>query len=264
MWEYLFVQHKAKKRFGQNFLTDEMTITRIIKAISVKENDCLIEIGPGLGALTVHLIRALKKLHVIEIDRDAIAYLRENIAPQEKLIIHEGDVLKFNFADIIDNGKIRIVGNLPYNISTPILFHLLDFRDHIVDIHVMLQKEMVERICAKPGNKVYGRLSVVLQYFYECDFMLTVPPQAFKPQPKVTSAILRLKPRTEIGEKVVDEDLFICVVRSAFSSRRKTLNNNLKQNFNMEKISAIGIDVGRRAETLSVNDFVRISNILSV
>lgn len=256
------MQHKAKKRFGQNFLKDQMVLTHIIKSIDLREDDKVVEIGPGLGALTEHLISPLKQLHVIEIDRDAVLHLKHHIVPQEKLIIHQDDVLKVNFEKIAEGEKLRVVGNFPYNISTPILFHLLEFRESITDIHAMLQKEVVERICAKPGNKNYGRLSVILQYFFDAEYLFTVSPEAFTPQPKVTSAIIRLNVRENITNKAVSEINFMQLVKLAFANRRKTLNNNLKQKVCVDKLMALGYDLSRRAETLSFDDFVNMSNAL--
>ncbi|HLX52308.1 MAG TPA: 16S rRNA (adenine(1518)-N(6)/adenine(1519)-N(6))-dimethyltransferase RsmA, partial [Aquella sp.] len=181
--------HIAKKRFGQNFLHDEYIIHEIIKTINPKPTDLMVEIGPGLGALTVPLLARVDKLEVIEIDWDIISFLQKNFA--DKIHIHNTDALKFDYS--FNGNLIRVVGNLPYNISTPLLFHLAKFKN-IQDMHFMLQKEVVERICAKPGNKDYGRLSVMLQYKFVCNKMLDVAATCFKPQPKVESAIVRLKP----------------------------------------------------------------------
>ncbi|MDG1956866.1 MAG: 16S rRNA (adenine(1518)-N(6)/adenine(1519)-N(6))-dimethyltransferase RsmA [Candidatus Thioglobus sp.] len=243
--------HKPRKRFGQNFLVDQQIINQIVSTISPKKNDNIIEIGPGKGALTLPLIDYLENIHVIEIDRDLIALLQKknNI----KITIHESDALVFNFDQF--KQKVRIVGNLPYNISSPLLFHLLSYRDNIIDMTFMLQKEVVDRIVAPPGSKVYGRISVIMQTFFDTELMFVVPKESFDPQPKIESAILYLKTKSKPlvqNSKPLEE-----VVKIAFSQRRKTLKNCLKSVLNQ---SQTDIDLSQRAEMLSVENFVTLMN----
>ena len=243
--------HKPRKRFGQNFLVDQQIINQIISTISPKKNDHIIEIGPGKGALTFPLIDYLKNIHVIEIDRDLIALLQKknNI----KITIHESDALVFNFDQF--KQKVRIVGNLPYNISSPLLFHLLNYRDNIIDMTFMLQKEVVDRIVAPPGSKVYGRISVIMQTFFDTELMFVVPKESFDPQPKIESAILYLKTKKQPlvqNSKPLEE-----IVKIAFSQRRKTLKNCLKSVLNQ---SQTDIDLSQRAEMLSAENFATLMN----
>ena len=249
--------HRARKRFGQNFLVDGNIIRKIVAAIAPKPSDKLVEIGPGLAALTRPVLEASGHLHVVEIDRDLIARLRDDFAGQP-LQIHEGDALKFDFASL--GPELRVIGNLPYNISTPILFHLSDYADRIRDMTFMLQKEVVERMVADPGTEDYGRLSVMLQYRYVVDKLFDVASGAFRPMPKVTSAIVRLVPRPahELGAR--DAALFGRIVTAAFGQRRKTLRNTLRDFIDEAALAALGIDAGLRGERLSVDDFVRIAN----
>lgn len=234
-----------------------MVIDDILRAIAPAREDVMVEIGPGLGALTAPLARALNTLHVIELDRDIVARLREQYA-SGNAVIHEGDALKFDFASLGSN--LRVVGNLPYNISTPLLFHLAEHIAHIRDIHVMLQKEVVERMVTAPGGSDYGRLSVMLQYRFDMEKVLDVGPEAFYPQPKVDSAVVRMLPKAKREPEAQDEALFARVVTAAFSQRRKTLRNTLRNVLELADFEALGIDPGARAETLSVSDFVRIAN----
>lgn len=257
-------EHRARKRFGQNFLSSPGVIANIVLAINPKPDDCMVEIGPGLGAMTVPLMAELKHLHVVEIDRDLIARLKENHS-RERLTIHEGDALEFDFGSITPNPtekSLRIVGNLPYNISTPILFHLSTFADKVKDMHFMLQKEVVDRMVAGPGGSEFGRLSVMLQYRYDMDRLFIVPPGAFVPAPKVDSAIVRMIPRPEAALNAKDEALFGDVVTAAFSQRRKMLRNTLKGIVTEAQLEALGIAPTARAETLPVGDYVRIANSL--
>ena len=243
--------HKPRKRFGQNFLVDEQVINQIVSTVSPEKNDTVIEIGPGKGALTFPLIIHLKKIHVIEIDRDLISLLQKK--NNKKISIHESDALVFNFDQFKQN--IRIVGNLPYNISSPLLFHLLNYRDNIIDMTFMLQKEVVDRIVATPGNKVFGRISVIMQAFFDTELMFVVPKESFNPQPKIESAILYLKTKSKPlvqNSKPLEE-----VVKIAFSQRRKTLKNCLKSVLNQ---SQTDIDLSQRAEMLSVENFVTLMN----
>jgi 16S rRNA (adenine1518-N6/adenine1519-N6)-dimethyltransferase len=255
-------QHIARKRFGQNFLIDRQVIDAIIDAVAPRKDDCVVEIGPGLAALTEPLARGLDRLHVVEIDRDIVARIKQQ-AFAGKLVIHEGDALAFDFSSITPEGrKLRIVGNLPYNISTPLLFHLASFADRVFDMHFMLQKEVVERMVAEPGNADYGRLSVMLQYRFVMDWIIDVPPEAFSPAPKVDSAVVRLipKPREELTAQ--DETKFSEVVLAAFAQRRKMLRNNLKGILSESDFERLGIAPTARAETLTVDDYLRIANAL--
>jgi 16S rRNA (adenine1518-N6/adenine1519-N6)-dimethyltransferase len=248
--------HKARKRFGQNFLVNEQIIADIIRAIHPQENDTMIEIGPGLGALTRPLIKQLNQLHVVEIDRDIIQRL-ENDYPKGKLIIHAGDALKFDLAEI--PGKLRIVGNLPYNISSPLLFHFSEYAERIIDMHFMLQNEVVERMVTEPSTPAYGRLSVMLQYRFYMEKLLDVPPESFRPAPKVDSAIVRMIPLPSAEMVVKDEKLFAAIVGSAFGQRRKTIRNTLKTYLAEADFIHLGIDAQLRAENLGVADFARIT-----
>lgn len=242
--------HKARKRFGQNFLIDERIIERIIAAIAAKKEDTVLEIGPGQGALTLPLLEQLNQLHVIEIDRDLIARLQD--MNNDKLIIHQSDALKFDLTTLPEN--LRVVGNLPYNISSPILFYLLDNRARVKDMTFMLQKEVVERMVAKHGSKTYGRLSVMMQAFFELELLFIVPPESFDPPPKVESAIVYLKP---LQQTIISNiTTFEMIVKKAFSQRRKTLRNCLKSLINQTQTS---IDLTLRAEMLSVDDFIQLT-----
>ncbi len=259
------MKHIAKKRFGQNFLTDQGVIYSLVEAISPKEDDIMVEIGPGLGALTQPLLKKLNHLHVVEIDRDIITWM-ESFYPKDKLTIHNSDALKFNFAELATlspENKIRVTGNLPYNISTPILFHLLSNIENIIDMHFMLQKEVVERMVADPSTSEYGRLSVMLQYRLKMEYLITVPPEAFDPAPKVESAFVRCVPHKVLPYPAKNEGLFAKIVTAAFGQRRKTLRNTLKEYLDDAGFTAVGIDSGLRAENLSVEQFVSIANFLA-
>jgi 16S rRNA (adenine1518-N6/adenine1519-N6)-dimethyltransferase len=251
--------HKAKKSFGQNFLVDQTIIADIVRAIRPEADDNMIEIGPGLGALTRPLLQQLNKLHVVEIDRDIIARLKTDY-PQDKIVIHEGDALKFDFATLA--APLRIVGNLPYNISSPLLFHFSDYAARITDMHFMLQNEVVERMVAAPSTSEYGRLSVMLQYRFYMEKLLDVPPQSFRPAPKVDSAIVRMIPIPADKIEVRNETLYAQVVSAAFGQRRKTLRNTLKAWLNETDFAELGIDAQLRAENLGVAEFTRIANFL--
>lgn len=254
------MKHIAKKRFGQNFLTDQAIISSLVDAISPKTNDLMVEIGPGLGALTQPLMQQLEMLHVVEVDRDIITWMEKTYV-QKKITIHNSDALKFDFSSL--GSAIRVVGNLPYNISTPILFHLLDNVASIIDMHFMLQKEVVERMVAEPSTAAYGRLSVMLQYRLQMEYLFTVPPEAFDPAPKVESAFVRCVPHASLPYPADDEVLFAQVVTAAFGQRRKTLRNTLKGLLDDDGFKDLNIDSQHRAENLSVADFVKISNYLS-
>ena len=252
--------HKTKKKFGQNFLVDEQIIADIIRAIRPNADDNMVEIGPGLGALTRPLLKLLNTLHVVEIDRDIIARLKTDY-PQDKIVIHEGDALKFDFAGL--PAPLRIVGNLPYNISSPLLFHFSDYAARITDMHFMLQNEVVERMVAAPSTPEYGRLSVMLQYRFYMEKLIDVPPESFRPAPKVDSAIVRMIPIPADKITVKDEALFAKVVSAAFGQRRKTLRNTLKSRLGEADFAQLGIDAQLRAENLGVAEFASITRLLS-
>ncbi len=241
------ISHKPRKRFGQNFLVDNQIVNRIIATISPKKSDNIVEIGPGMGALTFPLLEYLDHLSVIEIDRDLISLLKLN--KQDKLTIYEADALKFDYGQISNN--LRIVGNIPYNISSPLLFHLLSSKNQIIDMTFMLQKEVADRIIANHGSKTYGRLSVMMQTFFEVETMFQVPKKSFNPKPKIESSIIylktRAKPLTE-NTKLLEK-----IVKVSFSQRRKTLKNCLKSMLSQEQTE---IDLSRRAEMLSIENFI--------
>ncbi|HQX08405.1 MAG TPA: 16S rRNA (adenine(1518)-N(6)/adenine(1519)-N(6))-dimethyltransferase RsmA [Zoogloea sp.] len=252
--------HLARKRFGQNFLSDPNIIRKIIEAIRPAEGDRMVEIGPGLGAMTEPLMARLPHLHVVEIDRDLIARLKEAHSP-EKLTIHEGDALKFDFGSLVaDGAPLRVVGNLPYNISTPILFHLADYAEKVKDMTFMLQKEVVMRMVAEPGTEEYGRLSVMLQYRFNMGRVFDVPPGAFRPAPKVMSSIVRMVPRPVAECTATDYALLGRIVTAAFGQRRKTLRNTLRDFLEESDFAALELDPGLRGEKLGVDRFVQIAN----
>lgn len=256
-------QHRARKRFGQNFLHDKNVIQRIVDAINPQSGEVLLEIGPGLGALTAPLLEAAKKIHAVEIDRDLIARLPSDMAPHGELTLHELDALKMQLADVLpDADKVRVVGNLPYNISTPLLFHLCDQTDRISDMHFMLQKEVVERMAAGPGTKTYGRLSIMLQYHCKVVPMFVVPPGAFRPPPKVQSAIIRLIPHGAEPYPIGDYETFSKLVNKAFTQRRKTLRNAVSTFATAEQIEAADLDPSCRPESLSGEEFGRLSTVI--
>ena len=251
------MSHRPRKRFSQNFLVDEATIADIVEAIGPRAGDRMVEIGPGLAAITRPLARVVRPLHVVEIDRDIVQTLKREFDADE-LAIHEGDALEFDFASL--GPDLRVVGNLPYHISTPILFHLFECADALRDIHVMLQAEVVERMIAAPGDSDYGRLSVMLQYRFEMEKVLDVPPQAFRPEPQVDSAVVRMSPRNGAWPRAADEKVLSETVALAFSQRRKTLRNTLGRALSVEDFEKLGIDPQARAQTLSVEEFIRVAD----
>jgi 16S rRNA (adenine1518-N6/adenine1519-N6)-dimethyltransferase len=253
-------RHIPRRRFGQNFLVDDGVIAQIVAAIAPQRGDNLVEIGPGLGALTAPLAARLDRLQVIEIDRDLIARLRTQY-PAGNLVIHEGDALEFDFAGL--GRDLRVTGNLPYNISTPLLFRLAGFAGCIRDVHVMLQREVVERMTAAPGDSEFSRLSVMLQYRFAMEKLIDVPAEAFDPAPKVASAVVRLTPFAPLPHPARDETVFAGVVARAFGQRRKTLRNTLKGMVTAGQLAQLGIDAGARAQELSVADFVRIADAVA-
>lgn len=252
--------HKAKKRFGQNFLVDERIIADIIAAIRPEPEDSMVEIGPGLGALTRPLLKILNHLHVVEVDRDIIVRL-EHDYPKNKLVIHAGDALEFDIGTL--PAPLRIVGNLPYNISSPLLFHFASYAGRIRDMHFMLQNEVVERMVAEHSTPAYGRLSVMLQYRFRVEKLLDVPPESFRPAPKVDSAIVRMIPLPVSEIAVRNEKLFAAIVRTAFGQRRKTLRNTLRNYLNGDDFEKLGINAQLRAENLAVMEFARMANYLN-
>lgn len=252
--------HIPRKRFGQHFLTDQAVIAEIVAAIHPLAEDAMVEIGPGLEALTAPLAALLRHLEVIEIDRDIAARLRRAYPP-DRVLVHEGDVLDFDFSALPAN--LRVVGNLPYNISTPLLFHLARYADRIRDMHFMLQKEVVERMVARPGGADYGRLSVTLQYRFDMELLLEVGPNAFSPPPQVDSAVVRMLPRPRAQLTAASQPALEQVVRRAFAQRRKTLRNSLAGLLAAEDYAALGIAPGLRAQNLAVAEFVAIANYLA-
>ncbi|HEY5806948.1 MAG TPA: 16S rRNA (adenine(1518)-N(6)/adenine(1519)-N(6))-dimethyltransferase RsmA [Povalibacter sp.] len=261
--------HVARKRFGQHFLHDPLVIGRIVAAIHPGPDDHMVEIGPGLGAITLPLLRQLRRLDAVEIDRDAIAHLREHTADRTRglgdLQIHEADVLKFDFSSLRrDPLPLRVVGNLPYNISTPLLFHLIAQRDHIQDMHFMLQKEVVDRMAAVAGDDDYGRLSVMLAPWLQVEPLFDIGAGAFRPPPRVTSTFVRLTPHRTPPFRIDNPSRFAAIVSAAFSQRRKTLRNSLKTLLTVEHIRSVGIDPTARAEVIAPAQFARLAELESV
>jgi len=251
------VPHTPRKRFGQHFLTDRHYLARIVEAIAPRPDDAMLEIGPGTGILTAELARVVERLHVVEIDRDLAAELRRRFPP-ERVVVHEGDALTLDLAAL--PARLRVVGNLPYNVSTPLLFHVAASAPRIRDCVFMLQKEVVDRMVAAPGTPDYGRLSVMLQYRFDMALALRVPPGAFTPPPKVDSAVVRMRPLGEGRPRARDEARFEAVVASAFSQRRKTLRNATRERVPEAAFARAGIDPSRRGETLSVAEFVALAD----
>jgi 16S rRNA (adenine1518-N6/adenine1519-N6)-dimethyltransferase len=255
------MKHVARKRFGQNFLTDDNVLHDIIESIGPRRGDTMVEIGPGLAAMTALLLKELDHMHVVELDRDLVARL-EKAYPREQLTIHAGDALKFDFGSIPvpEGSKLRVVGNLPYNISSPLLFHLADYAHLIEDQHFMLQKEVVERMVAEPGSKTYGRLSVMLQWRYDMALLFVVPPTAFDPPPQVDSAIVRMVPTRR--KLAADGATLEAVVTKAFSQRRKVIRNCVAGMFTEQQLVDAGIDPGARPETVGLEQYVALANML--
>jgi len=260
-------QHRARKRFGQNFLSDEGIIQRIIQSINPKKGERLIEIGPGLGALTCPILDIIGEMDVIELDRDIIPKLQLNCGldntQQGRLRVHNKDVLKFDFNTLNYSQPLRIIGNLPYNISTPIIFHLVEYCEQIQDMYFMLQKEVVQRLAAKPDTSNYSRLSVMAQYHFQVTPLFIVPPESFEPMPKVDSAIVRLVPHKIKPVQVNDEKAFAKLISQAFSQRRKTLRNVLKDICTAQQMQAVGIDPTSRAQTLTLEQFANLFKHIS-
>ncbi|OCG37690.1 16S rRNA (adenine(1518)-N(6)/adenine(1519)-N(6))-dimethyltransferase RsmA [Gilliamella sp. Gris1-4] len=254
--------HFARKRFGQNFLHDDYIIENIVSAIQPKKDQALVEIGPGLAALTIPISKHIDHLTVIEIDRDLASRLIENPFLNNKLTVIEQDALTFDFNQLADQlGKpLRVFGNLPYNISTPLMFHLFEHADIITDMHFMLQKEVVTRLIASPNSKHYGRLSVMAQYYCQIIPVLEVPPTSFKPAPKVDSAVVKLIPYKEKPYLVNDIKILSRVTTEAFNQRRKTIRNSLSNLFTVEQLTELNIDPNLRAENLTVQQYCQLAN----
>jgi hypothetical protein len=262
--------HTARKRFGQNFLHDTHVIQNIVAAICPQKDQFLLEIGPGLGALTEPVAEQIDRLTVLELDRDLAERLRHHPFLHQKLNVIETDAMLFDFAQLYaseklaeEQQKIRVFGNLPYNISTPLMFHLFKFCDIIQDMHFMLQKEVVKRLCAAPNSKAYGRLTIMTQYFCQVMPVLEVPPSAFKPAPKVDSAVVRLIPHQQLPHAVKDLYWLNRVTAQAFNQRRKTLRNALSTLISPENLTALSIDLNGRAENLSIADYARLADWLA-
>lgn len=256
------MKHQPRKRFGQNFLHDKRIVDAIVASIAASPNQSLVEIGPGKGALTHPLLRAAKKLTVIEIDRDLVAALDKQRL--EGLTIFSADALQLDFNDLYEGIPLRIVGNLPYNISTPLLLRFVNFRELIDDVTVMLQKEVIDRLTATPGHKNFGRLSVLIQSIFTVEHVISVPPNAFKPPPKVQSGVIKLTTRKN---PEMTEELLIKLqhaTRLAFANKRKTLRNNLQKSVDISALGSLGIDPQRRAETLTLEEFHALAGLLQL
>ena len=257
------INHQARKRFGQNFLVDQQIIAQIVSAVATKPDHNLVEIGPGMAAITEHLVELCPSMSVLELDKDLVEFLGEKFVDYPELSIYSGDALKMDFAQLHGGRDLRLVGNLPYNISTPLLFHLLKIRHLITDMHFMLQREVVDRLGAVPGTKAYGRLSVMIQYHCRVMPLIPVPPESFRPAPKVQSAVVRLKPHKTMPCVAEDETLLSQIVSLCFQQRRKTLRNCLRpylEHLESKTNSQDSIDLSRRPEQLSVSEFVALSN----
>lgn len=257
------MKHQARKRFGQNFLHDQQVIDRIIACIAPQTADLLVEIGPGQAALTRPLLKSGAELLLLEIDRDLVSKLQKQFSDTPNITIHPGDALRANLPEITGGRPFRLIGNLPYNISTPLIFHVLQWHEQIIDMHFMLQKEVVDRMAAPPGSRTYGRLSVMTQFRSKVTPLFDVLPESFTPVPRVCSSIVRLQP---IKEPAADAGSFKNlekVVSAAFSQRRKTLRNSLKNLLSADQINAAGIDPGQRAEQLSLSQFAALARSLS-
>lgn len=255
--------HKARKRFGQNFLQDSRIIHQIIMAINPSEQDHLVEIGPGQGAITEPLLDSKCQLDVVELDRDLVSQLDRRFGSIARFTLHSADALAFNFSDLSHGEKLRIVGNLPYNISTPLLFHLMEQAHHIQDMYFMLQKEIVNRLQARPGSKQFGRLSIMIQLHCDVDALFDVDPECFHPQPKVMSSIVRLTPHRQQKYHINNKPFFESLVKAAFGQRRKTIRNTLKEFCQDDILEAAGISPSQRAENIDIDQFVTLSNLLS-
>tara|TARA_Y100000813_G_scaffold184269_1_gene155208 strand:+ start:113 stop:913 length:801 start_codon:yes stop_codon:yes gene_type:complete len=254
---------RPKKRFGQNFLIDQNVINEIISGLNICDDDTFLEIGPGKGAITKHIIPLCKEIILLEIDFDLVNLLKRDLCEQHKITFINDDALKYDPRNNLKDTKFRLVGNLPYNISTPLLFYFSSYISQIVDVHLMLQKEVVDRLIAKPGSKSYGRLSVMIQYQYKIYRMLDVSAEAFNPIPKVNSSFIRLVPHVKRDESVIDKLLFLNIVKLCFSKRRKIIKNSLKKYIEQGLQLENTVDLNLRPENISVSDFVALSNAIS-
>ena len=257
------MRHRARKRFGQHFLHDPAVIARIVDAIHPQPGDFIVEIGPGLGAITRPLIKCAGRVVAIEIDRDLASALSESLGSDNGLIVHNSDALTFDFLSLQCRAKLRITGNLPYNIATPLLFRLAEFRDRIEDLHFMLQKEVVDRMTASPGNKVYGRLTVMLAPYFQVERIFTIGAGAFRPPPKVSSAFVRLRPHPAPPFAIDDEGHYSAIVTEAFSHRRKTMRNALRRFFDEADLIAANIEPGIRPEAVPPAAFATLARQLA-
>ncbi len=257
------MSHRARKRFGQHFLHDPAIIARIVDAIDPQPTDCIVEIGPGLGAITRPLIERNGRLVVVEIDRDLARKLSESFGTSSGLIVHNSDALTFDFLSVQCDGRLRITGNLPYNISTPLLFRMTEFGDRIKDMHFMLQKEVVDRMIAAPGNKTYGRLTVMLAPYFEIERLFTIGAGAFRPPPKVGSAFVRLRPHATPPFVIDDQGHYAAIVAEAFSHRRKTMRNALRRFFDAADLTAEGIEPGIRPEAVPPKAYAALARKLA-
>jgi 16S rRNA (adenine1518-N6/adenine1519-N6)-dimethyltransferase len=256
--------HIARKRFGQHFLHDKQIIQKIVDAIMPSPGQNIIEIGPGQGALTLPVLKRVGKLHVVELDRDLIPMLKTRCAEKGELIVHQADALEFDFGQLaLEAQPMRLIGNLPYNISTPLIFHLIKYSSQIIDMHFMLQKEVVDRMAARPGADAYGRLSIMVQYHCRVSSLFHVGPTAFNPPPQVDSSIVKLVPHRELPYRAKDYVHFANLVKTAFSHRRKTLRNSLRTIVSDENWEDVHIDSQLRPEQLSLGEYVKLSNALA-
>ncbi|MCU4675087.1 16S rRNA (adenine(1518)-N(6)/adenine(1519)-N(6))-dimethyltransferase RsmA [Catenovulum sp. 2E275] len=262
MTDKVHLGHRARKRFGQNFLTDDYIIGEIVDAIAPDDNFVMVEIGPGLGALTFPVMEQVEHLNVVELDRDLVQRFEEDQLLKRKLTVYQADAMKFDFAQLITGDKkMKLFGNLPYNISTPLLFHLFEFCDQISDMHFMLQKEVVDRMCAEPGSKAFGKLSVMTQYYCDAEPVVAVDPNCFTPAPKVESAVVRLMPkqvRADVDTKTLEK-----VASAAFNQRRKTIRNSLKDVLDVADFETLGLNPTLRAESLTLDEFIAIAQFVS-
>lgn len=256
-------QHKARKRFGQNFLIDHGIIRDIVRSVHPHKDDVIVEIGPGKGAITQLLADACDNLNVIELDRDLVPWLKVKFEKHPNFQLYQADALQFDFAQLMRSDKpLRIVGNLPYNISTPLIFHLLSYASKVQDMHFMLQKEVVKRMAAQPGESAYGRLGIMVQYYCAVEDLFDVPPTSFDPAPKVDSAIVRLIPYKELPFVANNIKTLETLVNIAFQQRRKTLRNSLKQLLTTEQMESLPVDLSLRPEEISLPEYVAMSNLL--
>jgi len=254
-------KHRPRKRFGQHFLTDPGVIDAIVRSIAPRDDDVIVEIGPGLGAITKPVSACCGRLHAVELDRDLAAKLRQQFDGNDRISIHEADALSFDFAEL--GSSLRIIGNLPYNISTPLLFHLLEQRHVIHDMHFMLQKEVVDRMAAAPGSKAFGRLTIMLGSYLDIEALFDVDRESFDPPPAVTSAIVRLQPLAAADIKITDAERLSEIVAAAFSRRRKTLRNALRNHASEEELRSVDIDPSVRPENVAIPHWIALANLLA-